>query len=211
MNSGEYGSSQFQEEFDVSRETIEDLGEYEALIKKWTPSINLVAKSTIPNLWERHFRDSAQILSCTEISQGSWVDVGSGGGLPALVLAIIAKNEQLAIDFTLVESDRRKTVFLETVVRNLSLPAKILCNRVESLDNLSADVFSARALAPLDKLLGYSDMHLNPKGKAVFMKGAAFQKEIDTANEFWGFQSQSYPSITDPNAAILCIGEIERV
>jgi 16S rRNA (guanine527-N7)-methyltransferase len=211
MNSEHYGSKQFQQELDVSRETIADLCAYEALIKKWTPSINLIAKSTIPNLWERHFRDSAQVMDHIDAKGGKWVDVGSGGGLPALVIAIIAKHQRPGLKFTLVESDRRKTVFLETVVRKLSIPAEILCNRIETLNYLAADIFSARAIAPLNKLLGYANLHIKPGGKAVLMKGASFQEEIDAAKEFWGFQYQNYPSITDPNAAILCIGEIERV
>ncbi len=211
MSEGTYGQIEFASEFNVSRETMDQLAAYAELLCKWTPSINLISKSTIPTLWDRHFRDSAQVFNILDDMSGHWVDVGTGGGFPGLVLAIMAASSRPDLRFTLVESDRRKSIFLETVIRELELSANVTCARVENISKLDANVVSARALAPLEKLIGYADIHLNTKGKAVFLKGATYRQELDDAKEHWTFQTQCYPSITDPNAAVLCLGEIKRV
>lgn len=203
--------SDFSAKFDVSRETIEKLEIYADLLRKWTPSINLVSKTTISTLWKRHFADSAQILAVTNIKSGRWLDIGAGGGFPGLVLAIICQEKRPGIQFSLVESDIRKSVFLRTVARELQIQTKIINERVEQLDPMGADVVSARALAPLPKLLGFAERHLNPNGRAIFQKGEKYQQEIEDALEVWSFTTQKYPSITDSNAAILSLGEITRV
>ena len=201
----------FQVEFDVSRETMGLLDEYAALLRKWNPAINLVAKSTINALWQRHFHDSAQIFRFQSDNPCRWVDLGSGGGFPALVLAAMAKEISSETHFTLVESDLRKSTFLRTVIRDLGLNAIVITARIEELEGLSADIVTARALAPLDKLLEFSNPHLSPSGTAIFPKGDRFLEEITEAKVKWRFDLEEITSKTNPTGAILKIGGISRV
>ncbi|MEE9388186.1 MAG: 16S rRNA (guanine(527)-N(7))-methyltransferase RsmG [Paracoccaceae bacterium] len=211
IETDDIGRQQFTKRMDVSRETMTDFDTYAALLRKWSPKINLVSKNTLPMLWTRHFLDSAQILSHAHITSGHWVDIGSGGGLPGLVLAILAKKKMPDLRFTFVDSDTRKCVFLQTVTRELNLQVNILPHRIDAIEPLSADILSARALAPLTIVLGYAAKHLNGSGRAVLMKGASFQQEVDVALETWAFQSDEHISITDNAAVILNIGDITRV
>jgi len=195
----------------VSRETMQDLEVYAGLLRKWSPRINLVSKSSMPDLWTRHFLDSAQLIGLAKRKSGHWVDLGSGGGFPGVVVAIVAKSEMPDLRFTFVEGDQRKAVFLQTVVRDLSLRAAVVAKRAEDIGPLSADTLSARALAPLPTLLGYVKQHLLLSGQALLMKGQSFRRELDQALETWTFQSDEYPSITDGAAVILSLGGIKRV
>lgn len=201
----------FQNAFNVSRETIDRLDVYAGLVEKWNPAINLISKSTIGTLWQRHFHDSAQIYQFGPPLACHWVDLGSGGGFPALVLSILALEDRPKHTFTLVESDLRKSVFLQTVVRELGLNATVIAERIEKTPALGADVLTARALSSLDKLLEYAELHLNPKGFAVFPKGERYKKEIDEAVTRWKFQIEEFTSKTNPHGAVLKIGGISRV
>ncbi len=195
---------------DVSRETSSRLEQYEALLRKWNAAINLVSKSTLADLWERHFLDSAQIFQYAPPAR-SWVDFGSGGGFPGLVVAILALEKAPELHTHLVESDGRKAAFLSATVRELGLNATVHAQRVEALPPLGADVASARALAPLAQLLDYAQLHLQPQGKALFLKGAAHVEEIADARRLWQFECKAHRSVTDPAGAILDIGGITRV
>lgn len=195
---------------DVSRETHARLEAYAKLVEKWNPRINLVSKSSIADLWDRHFLDSAQILKVCPSFQ-HWADLGSGGGFPALVLACLTADAPHSPKYTLVESDQRKAVFLRTVIRELGLNARVLSERVEKLAPLDADVVSARALASLIELLGYAQMHLAEGGVAIFPKGARHAEELNEALEKWTFQVQTHQSVTDPHAVIFQIKDIARV
>lgn len=195
---------------DVSRETFDKLQTLEALVRKWTPAINLVSKSTVPDLWERHIVDSAQIFAaCPEDAQ-SWADFGSGGGFPGLVVAIAAQEARPKLRVTLVESDLRKATFLRQAAKSLDLEVAVLTERAESLPSLQADVVSARALAPLSDLLGLARLHLRPNGTAIFPKGARAAEEIAQAQKLWAFDVDSRASLSDPDASILVIRNIHR-
>ncbi|PIE14978.1 MAG: 16S rRNA (guanine(527)-N(7))-methyltransferase RsmG [Rhodobacterales bacterium] len=201
----------FQNRFGVSRETLERLDIYAGLLKKWNPAINLVSKTTIQNLWQRHFFDSAQIYQFRSDEPKKWADLGSGGGFPALVLAILDVDTSPQSSFVLVESDLRKSTFLRTVIRELGLNATVITKRIEEADRLNADILTARALAPLDKLLEYANLHLNPNGFAVFPKGEKFRSEIKEALAHWRFDVKETVSETNPNGALLRIGGISHV
>ncbi len=201
----------FQAEFNVSRETMKLLDEYAALLRKWNPAINLVSKSTINALWQRHFHDSAQIFQFQSENPCHWVDLGSGGGFPALVLAVMAKEVSPETRFTLVESDLRKCTFLRTVIRDLRVNATVITERIEEIDGLEADILTARALASLEKLLEFANLHLSPSGTAIFPKGDRFLEEIIEAKVNWRFDLEEIPSKTNPTGAILKIGGISRV
>ncbi|MBT3710487.1 MAG: 16S rRNA (guanine(527)-N(7))-methyltransferase RsmG, partial [Gammaproteobacteria bacterium] len=144
----------------VSRETIEALEHFAALIEKWTVKINLISKASLADLWDRHILDSAQLLKICPRNIQNWLDLGSGGGLPGVVVAILAKELIPKLTMTLVESDKRKSVFLRTAIRELELNAKVLNARIEKTAPLQADVISARALAELDVLLALAEPHL---------------------------------------------------
>lgn len=203
--------SEFQDAFNVSRETIARLDAYAALIEKWNPAINLISKSTIGTLWQRHFHDSAQIFRFGPPTPCHWVDLGSGGGFPALILSILAVEHCPEHRFTLVESDLRKSVFLQTVIRELNLNATVIAKRIEKIGPLKADILTARALSSLDKLLEYAELHLDPNGFALFPKGEKYKNEIDEAVTRWNYQIEEFKSTTNQHGALLKIGDISRV
>lgn len=194
----------------VSRETDLALCELESLVRKWTPSINLVGRTTLADLRNRHIVDSAQLFELAPLDLTSWADLGSGGGFPGLVIAILAKERLPGLVVTLVESDSRKATFLREAARILGLVVKVENHRIEALAPLGADVISARALAPLTDLLWYAFHHMKPTGLAIFPKGERFGAEIALAKESWKFQIDSLPSLSDSKAAILMIRNIQR-
>lgn len=192
-------------ELNVSRETLAALRSFEALVQRWNPAINLVSKSTLPHLWSRHIVDSAQIFSLCPAGAKSWVDLGSGGGFPGLVVAILAKELKPDLRVTLVESDLRKATFLRQAAQVLDLAVTVLSQRIESLEPLRADVLSARALASLADLLSFADRHLAASGTAIFPKGARFSDEVAEARKSWAFDIDTRPSLSEADAAILVI------
>ena len=194
----------------VSRETVERLETHLALLRKWNPAINLVAPSTLSTGWERHIRDSAQVMRHCSRSDGHWLDFGTGGGFPGLVCAILAAEIVPQIRFTFVESDKRKAAFLTSAAQTIGLAHKILSERIEALPPQNADIISARAVAPLAQLLAYSAPHLGQGGICIFPKGERYLSEVDAARHDWRFKLSRFPSITDSNAAILVLGDIER-
>jgi 16S rRNA (guanine527-N7)-methyltransferase len=194
----------------VSRETERALVELEALVRKWTLSINLVSKSSIADIRNRHTVDSAQLFEIPPIDSTNWLDLGSGGGFPGLVIAILAKERRPTMAVTVVESDLRKATFLREASRVLGLKVEIRNQRIETLTPQKADVVSARALAPLNILLDYASRHLSPNGVAIFPKGERFEAETEEARARWNFQVDSLPSLSDSRAAILIVRNIQR-
>lgn len=194
----------------VSRETMDRLAAYQALIQRWNPRINLVAPSSLPDLRHRHIEDCLQISRLIAPDTGLWADFGSGGGLPGLVLAIA--NAESDTRFLLVESDQRKATFLRTVIRELALQnATVSTARIESLDPLNAAYISARALAPLPRLMPYLQRHMSADGQAWLMKGQKWQSELAEAQENWRFNAKIHPSSTQDGAAILEISGVSHV
>lgn len=191
---------------DVSRETLDMLEIYAELLKSWNRKINLVSPKTLDNLWTRHFLDSAQVFSHSG-PVSHWVDLGSGGGFPGAVVALLAGPEQKT---TLIESDQRKAAFLRNLARETS-GFEVIAARIEEVVPQEADCVSSRALAPLPELLSYVTRHLKPTGRALLPKGRNARAEMDQALEHWRFDCETYPSETDPEAVILSLGEIERV
>ena len=193
----------------VSRETEARLAVYVALLLKWTPQINLIAPSTVPAIAERHITDSLQLLDHLGTLPATWVDIGSGGGLPGLVVAAALPA---STGVTLIESDARKCAFLRTAVRAMDLEnVEIINRRIESAAPQNADIVSARALAPLDRLLPLVARHLSPDGTALLPKGRGWRDEIVTARRDWQFDFDALPSRTDEDAVILKISKVSRV
>lgn len=196
---------------DVSRETLDRLKGFVALVEKWNPAINLVAKSTLPDIWQRHVADSVQIWQHAPADARAWLDLGSGSGFPGIVLAILAKEHSPKARFTLVESDQRKATFLRTACQTLGLTADVLAERIERLAPQSADVVTARALAPLAKLCELAGPHLAPGGVGLFPKGAGHAEEVAEARKGWKMDLEIRPSLTDPDAVILKLKALAHV
>lgn len=189
----------------ASREA--DLAAFAALIRKWNPAINLVAPSTLADLESRHIGDSRQLAELAGEPTGLWLDLGSGGGLPGLVVAIWHR----ACQVRLVDSDQRKVAFLRTVIRELALTnCAAFSARAEDLPPAQATYLSARALAPLVRLMPYLARHLAQDGTAWLMKGRNWQAELDAARTAWTFDFTIHPSATDSASAILAIRDVRH-
>ena len=195
---------------DVSRETIVLLQRLGLLVEKWNKSINLISKKTVPEIWNRHILDSAQIFYANNRGFKKWLDMGSGAGFPGLVVAILAKDKNIGGETVLVESDKRKCVFLSTVKRELNLNLSIINKRIESCDGQQADVISARALADLSSLLDLSFNHLSDNTTLIFSKGKSWKEELFAAEKTWNFSWEAVTSITDAKSVVLKIGELSR-
>jgi len=196
--------------FDVSRETLERLEIYADLLRRWNPRINLVSKATIADLWRRHIEDSAQIHHLAPHPVYHWADLGSGGGFPGLVNAILAIEARSPYHMSLIESDARKSAFLRTVIRETGAPAKVITGRIEEIEPLNADILSARALGDLTALLSYTERHLAPDGTALYLKGKTWEKEVEEAKSQWSFQYRLANSQTEDGPVILSITGVER-
>ena len=198
-------------EWTVTSAAMDRLSTFGEMVLKWNPTINVVARSTIADLWARHIVDSAQVFRYTTPEQRIWLDLGSGGGFPGIVVAVLAYELIPDLKVVLVESDKRKSVFLSEVVRTLNLSATIKAERVESLPDQNADVISARALSPLADLCAYSERHLKPSGICIFLKGANAAVEVAAAQKGWQFELQQAESITDARSSLLLLRGLKHV
>lgn len=198
------------EELNVSRETFERLSTYVALLKKWNPRINLVSRSSIDDVWSRHIMDSVQLFSLATKPCKIWADLGSGGGFPGLVIAIMAMEAGSPTEVVLVESDQRKSAFLRTVIRETGAPARVITGRIEDIKSLTADILSARALADLSGLLAFAQRHLAPNGTALFPKGVQWEKEVSNAQTQWNFDYEVVKSQTEDGPVILSVTGVSR-
>ena len=191
----------FQLRANVSRETLDKLQVYADLLLKWQASVNLVGPGTVPEIWHRHFYDSAQLFPYL-ISDGPVIDMGSGAGFPGLVLAAMGRPNVI-----LIESNGKKCTFLRDVNRQLSLDVTICQARIEACGPLPvARYVVSRALAPLEMLLLYAHPLLADDGTCLFFKGRSVETELTTVKKNWIMQCNSYPSETDPQGVILNIG-----
>lgn len=188
--------------------TMTALRAYAALVEKWNPKINLVAKSTIGDLWERHIADSVQLHRYLPRAAKLSVDLGSGGGFPGILLAILSRQVMPECKQIMVESDQRKSAFLREAIRETGVNAEVKSLRIEAIPALGADVLTARALASLSDLLGYAAFHMKQGGVAILPKGAAFASEHEAAAKLWDFSIDFLPSLTDTEARILRITEL---
>lgn len=195
----------------VSRETMTRLRQLEALVVRWTASVNLVSPADVPHLWARHIVDSAQLFGLAPASAATWVDLGSGGGFPGLVIAAIAAAERPALLVTLVESDQRKCAFLRAAAREIGLRVDVRNKRVEDLGDVTFDVISARALAPLSDLFALSAPLRGPDTVEIYPKGRQAARELAACARDWTFRATHVTSITSPDAIILRVTELRRV
>ena len=195
---------------DVSRETRTRLEAFCALLTTWNTRINLISQATVADIWLRHIEDSAQLLALAPPETRHWVDLGTGGGFPGLIIAILAREQNPEMQVSLVESDRRKCTFLSVAAQTTGVTPNIHPCRAEDLAPMNADLLSARALAPLSRLLPLAARHLAPSGRALFPKGAQADAELQATLESWRFKVQKIRSRTDPTGVILAIEDIAR-
>ena len=192
----------------VSRETLDRLEVYHALLLKWQRTINLVAPASLDEAWARHFVDSAQLFEHMPQGATRWLDLGSGGGFPGLVLAAMGAD---TLTVTMVESDIRKCGFLREVARAMGVKVNILSRRISEIPVQTADVISARALSGLDKLLDHAKPHLTANTRLLFPKGSAWREELETLPPRWQMICEPIPSLTHDDAVILKfdVGQLE--
>lgn len=195
-----------------SSEVASDLESYFELLQKWQKAQNLVSRETLTVFWERHVRDSLQALRYLDPNHHNLLDLGSGGGFPAIPLAVACKGD--GRQFTLVDSNKRKVSFLRTVIRELELPAKVIDSRVDALtlaETGPIDVTTSRATAALDVLLDWICALNGDGASALLHKGREFREEVLKARAKFAFDMVDYPSDTDASGAILRLSQIRRL
>ena len=189
---------QVGELLNVSRETIDKFQLYLTLLEKWQRRINLVSNSTLADAWQRHILDSGQLAAYYPPKTRQILDVGSGAGFPGLVLAIMG-----GVTVDLVESDQRKAVFLLTVIRELGLPANVHNQRIEIMPNLRPDVITARALAPVPKLLNLIENQMSAECVCLFLKGVSVEDELTNLQSYSTMVARTYPSVSGSTGVVL--------
>lgn len=189
----------------VSRETLERLTRYLDLLVVWQRRINLVGASTLDDPWRRHILDSAQLIRFCPPNSQCLVDLGSGAGLPGLVMAILGIPE-----VHLIESDQRKAAFMVNAIGLLDLPARIHICRIEAAPPIGADIITARALAPLVDLLPLAERFIRPATRCLFLKGRTASDELTAIKDGWMMRSTLHPSLTSDDAAIIQLDEVAR-
>jgi len=218
-SNGTFGPEDFGRATGVPRGTLDQLERYAAHLVTWQKRLNLVAPSTIPDLWRRHMLDSAQLYPLIRDSgrvspDRPLVDLGSGAGFPGLVLAIMGVRPAI-----LIESDARKCAFLREAIRITEVnknrvatdSVDILRVRIETLPSRPAGVVTARALAPLKELLVLAESFLTTDSICLFLKGQDVEVELTEATKYWKMEVEKIPSQTDPSGSILCLRGVHRV
>jgi 16S rRNA (guanine527-N7)-methyltransferase len=193
----------FAAALNVSRETLARLRIYAELLVKWQARINLISPSTVPDLWRRHFLDSAQLSQ--RLPPGPVLDLGSGAGFPGLVLAILGGGP-----VHLVDSDARKCAFLREAARLTAAPAVVHNQRIDTLAPFPVVAITARALAPLSSLLALAAPFLNETVQCLFLKGRTCEDELTEASKDWKMTIERVPSLSDPSGHILHLSEVHR-
>jgi 16S rRNA (guanine527-N7)-methyltransferase len=184
-----------------------DVERFRLMLVEANQTMNLVGDSTLGDFWRRHFIDSAQLLWFAPKVM-IWADLGSGAGLPGLILAILLRDRPGA-RVHLVESMTKRSQFLGAVVKALDLPAQVHNARAEAL-NLEVEMVTARACAPLDRLLGYARPYFARGARGLFLKGAGVDEEIVQARKAWRFRCETWPSLSDERGRLLSIEELAR-
>ena len=199
------GPQGFAEIVPVSRETLARLEAYAALLIRWSARINLVGRNTLVDLWRRHILDSAQLWPLFPAEAESLIDLGSGAGLPGLVLAILG-----ASGVELVEADSRKCAFLREAARITEVDVTIRPCRIQAVPSHRADVVTARACAPLERLLGLAAPFLADESECLFLKGERVEDELTLARKHWTMAARLCQSRSDPRGVVLRLQQVAR-
>lgn len=202
----------FMNKYGVSRETFTRLKAYEASLHEWQNKFNLVSNASLSQAWERHFLDSAQLFSLIPEKAETLVDFGSGAGFPGLVLAIMAAEKTPYLKLRLIESIKKKTLYLNEVVKLTGINnVEVINDRIENIKTKTVDVITSRAMCALTELLKYTQKFAGPKTVCIFPKGKKFPEEISEAQKEWSFIYQAVPSEQSNEGAILVITDIKKI
>jgi 16S rRNA (guanine527-N7)-methyltransferase len=205
---GEYGAAAFQAATGASDAQIADLEIFLGMLADWNQRMNLVGPSALGEFWRRHALDSAQLLALAPEAV-TWADIGAGAGFPGVVLAILLKGRAGAC-VHLIESIGKRCRFLEAVVAALDLPARVVNARAESL-SLKVQIVTARACAPMVRLLGYVWPYFRKGASGLFLKGQDVEVELEDATRYWKFEAQLIPSLSSSQGRIVHMKRLSRV
>ena len=203
-----FGAGEFQASFGATPQQMANLEAFRALLAEWNEKMNLVGPSALAEFWRRHVLDSAQLRDLAPDAL-TWADLGAGAGFPGVVLAILLKGRPGA-QVHLVESQAKRCRFLEAVADALALPAVVHNTRAEDLV-LKVEVVTARACAPLVRLLGYAWPYLKGGATGLFLKGQDVEIEIQDATRYWKFDAALIPSISHPEGRVVQLKKVSRV
>jgi 16S rRNA (guanine527-N7)-methyltransferase len=195
----------FADQLCVPRETLDKLTLHLDLLRRWQRAINLVGPATLDDPWRRHVLDSAQLAAYLPAGATSLVDLGSGAGFPGMVLALLG-----APGVHLIESDRRKAQFLRETARATGARVTVHAERIEALPSWPADVITARALAPLPRLLEHAEVFLGSDSVCLFPKGKSVRRELTNARKSWHMVSEMLPSLAQPTGVVLRLRGVRR-
>jgi len=198
------GREEFLRHFPVSHETALKLDRYVELLREWNAKFNLIADSTFPQIWRRHFLDSAQMMKYMPREAETLADLGSGAGFPGMVISILGFPKT-----HLIESIGKKATFLRAVVEDLKIAADVHQVRVESLHGIKFDVITARALKPLPQLLKYAKPLMKKESLCLFLKGQQVDVELTEAGKYWKFDCETFQSLSDSSGRVLKIRNIK--
>lgn len=200
--------AEFRANTGASDETIADLKTFLVMLTEANAVMNLVGPDTLADFWNRHAWDSAQLLSIAPAAR-TWADLGAGAGFPGVVLAIMLKRVSGAHVY-LIDSLGKRCRFLQTVVDALGLPATVINGRAEE-QQIKVEVVTARAVAAMEKLLGYAQPYFQRGAKGLFLKGEKAEAELKQAAIVWQFESELTVSRSDPRGRIVSVGNLRRV
>jgi 16S rRNA (guanine527-N7)-methyltransferase len=203
-----FGPKDFATAANVSRETLERLTLYVEMLTDWNTRLNLVSKASLEDVWLRHVWDSAQLVPLIPVGVKTLVDLGSGAGFPGLVLALMLERK---VAVTLFEATGKKCDFLRAVSQQLALNVDIRNARMEQVQPKPFDVVTARACAPLAKLLGYAQHFTKKNTVCLFLKGQSAEAELTEAQKFWRMNLVKHPSQTHAESVILEISQLKIV
>lgn len=207
MPEGHFGPAEFAAVTHVSRETLVHLQAYDDLLRDWNSRNNLVSARSLEDAWRRHFWDSAQLAAYVPQDAKTLVDLGSGAGFPGLVLAELLRGR---VAVTLFEATTKKAAFLKAAAGKMSLDVTIRNARMEEAAPQAFDVITARACAPLAKLLSYAQQFIGPNSVCLFLKGQNVGAELTETHKSWRMKARQIPSLTDPSGVILELRELSH-
>ena len=200
----------FTEKYNVSHETIDKLKTYQKLLVEWQEKFNLVSNSSLQNVWERHFADSAQLYRYIPQSAKNLIDFGSGAGFPAMVLAIMSLEKTPYLKISMVESIKKKTLYLKEVAHQTGVNVNIINDRIEKLPDYKYDVITSRAMTSLVELLNYSSRFCHKDTVCIFPKGKNYSTELAEAHKKWHFKCVVEASDVSDEGKILIITDIRK-
>ena len=203
-----FGPDEFQARTGASDAALADLARYRSLLSEWNERMNLVGPSALADFWLRHAFDSAQLLPHAPDAR-VWADLGAGAGFPGVVLAILGRDQGLEVH--LVDSLQKRCRFLRAVADELKLPVEVRHARAETFRRKDVEVVTARALAPLPRLLGYAEPLIRSGAVALFLKGEGVEAELTEARKHWTFRYELAPSLSDSRGRILKLWSLDRV